>query len=269
MMNKTRWMAGLALGCVLSTPAAFAEEYRGFYFGVWGGSGEFDTSSKSELDDMVLGDLNNELATIPIQPITNLATGVVYDSDLDDSLTPWGLQVGYRFNKWVAMEVGYVDLGEFLYRLPGELAGPYAFLCDLPACLDDDGNPTIVTRQLDGEFERSIQLTSTGVTASVLGLYPVTPRFDVHVRAGVYYADTRVTNRLRYIDGADQSDIFNLRHRREDASQTELLAGIGAAWNINEDFALRVEYQKFFDVGDDEKAGESDVDIINIAVLFK
>lgn len=269
MNNKTRWMAGLALGCVLSTPAAFAEEYRGFYFGAWGGSGEYDTSSKAAIDEMVQDGLAGELATIPIQPFTNLAATVVYDSRLDDSLTPWGLQVGFRFNKWVAAEVGYVDLGEFLYTQPGELSGNLAFLCDAEACLDDDGNPTIAIRPLDGEFERSIQLTSTGITASVLGMYPVSPRFDVHVRAGVYYADTRVTNRLRYIDGADQSDIFNLRHRREDASQTELLAGLGAAWNINENFALRVEYQKFFDVGDDEKAGESDVDIINIAVLFK
>ncbi|HEY0940208.1 MAG TPA: outer membrane beta-barrel protein [Steroidobacter sp.] len=275
MMNKTRWMAGLALGCVLSTPAAFAEEYRGFYFGVWGGSGEFDTASKGTLDGMIVGGLADELASVPIQPDTNLAVDAIYGSDLDDSLTPWGVQVGYRFNKWVAFEVGYVDLGEFLYRLPGELSGGLGVFCDLDFCRDDNGDPTVVTVALDGEFERSIQLTSTGVTASVLGMYPVTPRFDVHVRGGVYYADTRVTNRLRYIDGTGQlgvlqlPEVFNLRHRREDASQTELIAGIGAAWNINEDFSLRVEYQKFFDVGDDDKAGESDVDIINIAVLFK
>lgn len=277
MMNKTRWMAGLALGCVLSTPAAFAdddERYRGFYFGAWGGSGEFDTVSKGALDEMILDGLGEELGSVPIQPFTNLSA-VVSDSDLDDSLTPWGLQIGYRFNKWVAVEVGYVDLGEFLYRLPGQLSGGLGILCDLDFCLDENGDPTIVTVPVDGEFERSIQLTSTGITGSVLGMYPVTPSFDVHVRAGVYYADTRVTNRLRYIDETGQfgvfglPEVFNLAHRREDASQTELLAGIGAAWNINEDFALRVEYQKFFDVGDDEKAGESDVDIINIAVLFK
>lgn len=269
MMNKTRWMAGLALGCVLSTPAAFAEEYRGFYFGVWGGSGEFDTASQAEMDEMIGGGLADELAMVPIQPLTNLAATTVYDSRLDDSLTPWGLQVGYRFNKWVAAEVGYVDLGEFLYTLPGELSGDYAFLCDLEACLDEEGNPQIAIRPLDGEFERSTQLSSAGITASVLGMWPVSPRFDLHVRGGIYYADTRVTNRLRYIDAVDQDDVFNLLHRRVDASQTELLAGIGAAWNINESFALRVEYQKFFDVGDDEKAGESDVDVLNVAVLFK
>lgn len=269
MMNKTRWLAGVALGCVLATPAAFAEEYRGFYFGAWGGSGEFDTPSRSAMDQAILGSLPTELGLVPIQPVTNLTVDQVFASRQDDSLTPWGLQVGYRFNKWVAVEVGYVDLGEFLYTLPGLISGDLGVLCDLDACLDPDGNPTVVPVPISGEFERSTQLTSTGVTASVLGMFAINPRFDLHVRAGIYYADTRVTNRLRFIDAADPSDVFNLLHRRVDASQTELLAGVGAAWHINRNFALRLEYQKFFDVGDDEKAGESDVDLINIAVLFK
>lgn len=269
MMSKKHWLAGLTLGCVLSTPAAFAEEYQGFYFGLWGGTGEFDTPSKSAMDDMTLANLGAEVSIIPIQPETNLTVDAVFGSTQDDSLSPWGVQVGYRFNKWVAAEVGYVNLGEFLYRMTGAISGDYGFLCDLEACLDANGNPTVVTRPLDGGFERATQLTSSGVTASVLGMFALGQHFDLHVRGGVYYADTRVTDRLRYVDAVDQSDVFNLLHRRVDASQTELYAGVGAAWNINESFALRVEYQKFFDVGDDEKAGESDVDVINVTVLFK
>jgi OOP family OmpA-OmpF porin len=218
MINKTRLLAGLALGCVLSAPAAFAEEYRGFYFGVWGGSGDMDFGSKAAADDAFIDMLAAELPLVPIQPGTSLGA-IPTDSTLDDSLSPWGVQVGYRFNKWVAAEVGYVDLGELLY--------------------------------------------------SSLGMLPLGPHFDLHLRGGIYYADTRVTSRLRYIDAVDQSDVFNLLHRRTDASQTELFAGLGAAWNINDSFTLRVEYQKFFDVGDDEKNGESDIDVINLAILFK
>jgi hypothetical protein len=175
--------------------------------------------------------------------------------------------VGYRFNKWVAAEVGYVDLGEFLYRMTGAISGDYTFLCQ--TCLDENGNPQRVTRTLDGGFERATQLTSSGITASALAMFALGQHFDLHVRGGIYYADTRVTNRLRYVDAVEQSDVFNLLHRRVDASQTELYAGLGAAWNINDNFGLRVEYQKFFDVGDDEKAGESDVDVVNLTVLFR
>lgn len=262
MTNKAGWLAGVALGCALATPAALAEEYRGFYFTVWGGSGEYDVAGKAANDEAILDGLDAELAVLPIQPFTQV-TLAPEGSTQDDSLTPWGAQIGFRFNKWVAVEAGYVDLGEFLYSMTGTLTGTYGFLCD--TC-DPAG---IYTRPLAGDFQRAKQITSNGITASVLGMFPLSQSFDLHLRGGLYYADTRVTDRLRYMSAEFEDDVFNLYHRRVDASQMELLAGIGGAWNINESFALRVEYQKYFDVGDDEKAGESDVDVINLSVLFK
>jgi OOP family OmpA-OmpF porin len=258
MNNKTRVLAGLALTCMLSAPAAFAEQDRGFYFGIWAGTGEIDLGSKRELDGLFTELLDLQLAIVPLQPGTNL-TAMPMSSKLDDTVSPWGAQVGYRFNNWVAVEVGYVNLGEATYTLSGAIAGNYAFF---------DGT-AVVNRPLAGGFESGIDVTSQGITAAALGMLPLGQHFDLHLRGGIYYADTRVTQRLRYIDLVDQSDVFNLLHHRADASQTELFAGVGAAWNINESFTLRVEYQKFFDIGDDEKTGESDVDVINFAVLFK
>lgn len=261
MINKAGWLAGLTLGCALATPA-MAEDYRGFYFTAWGGSGEYDVPSKSANDAAIMAGLNAELAVLPIQPFTQVTLSPE-GSTQDDSLTPWGAAIGYRFNKWVAVEAGYVDLGEFLYSLTGTLTGQYGFFCE--TCDPAD----IYVVPLAGDFERAKQITSSGITASVLGMFAAGQHFDFHVRGGLYYADTRVTDRLRYMDAQFEDDVFNLYHRRVDASQMELLAGIGGAWNINENFSLRVEYQKYFDVGDDEKAGESDVDVINVSVLFK
>lgn len=264
MNNNAGWLAGLALGCALATPALAAddEDYRGFYFTAWGGSGEYDVPSKRANDASITAGLPAELATLPIQPFTQVTLSPE-GSTQDDSLTPWGAQIGYRFNRWVAVEAGYVDLGEFLYSMTGTLTGDYGFFCDTCDPVD------IYVRPLSGDFQRARQITSTGITASVLGMFPASQHFDLHVRGGLYYADTRVTNRLRYMSAEFEDDVFNLYHRRVDASQTELFAGIGGAWNINESFSLRVEYQKYFDVGDDEKAGESDVDVINLSVLFK
>lgn len=263
--NGSCWLGGLALCCVLATPAV-AEEYRGFYFAVWGGEGEFDLPSKAAMDRTTLDNLAAEVASVPIQPDTELRVDAVYGSSRDDDLSAWGAQVGYRFNKWVAAEFGYVNLGEVLYRLTGAISGDYASACD--TC-GEGGTPSIAVDTLAGGFERAMQLTSTGLTASVLGILPLRAHFDVHIRGGIYYADTRVTNRLRYVDAVDEGGVFNLLHRRVDASQTELLAGLGAAWNVSEAVALRVEYQRFFEVGDEEKTGEGDVDLIQVAVLFK
>jgi OOP family OmpA-OmpF porin len=260
MFKKTGLLAGLAIGCVLSAPAAFAEEYKGFYFGVWGGSGDSDFFSKGAYDQAVIAALPGDIANIPLSTLTLTGVG---NSDLDDSLSVWGAQLGYRFNKFVAVEFGYVDLGELLYTLPGSVSGTYRY--QVP-CNCTENTVTTVTVPLNGSFERATQITSSGITGSVLGLFPISPKFDLHVRGGLYMADTRVTDRIRYVSS---DPTLNIAHGRTDASQTELFGGLGAAWNINESFTLRVEYQKFFDVGDDKKTGESDVDVLNVAVLFK
>jgi hypothetical protein len=52
-------------------------------------------------------------------------------------------------------------------------------------------------------------------------------------------------------------------------SSIELFAGIGAAWNISQSFALRVEFQHYFDVGDEDTTGEFDIDQISFGILFR
>jgi OmpA-OmpF porin, OOP family len=261
MIKKT--LAGLAIGCVLSTPAAFAEEYKGFYFGIWGGTGSVDIPSRAAFDDAIVPMLPTELAlsaytddrgtAVTTDDIRHtFALAGVGDSKLDDSVSVWGLNVGYRWGKFFATEVGYAKLGEASYRLPVLVTETVT-----PA----GGAATT------GNFvgERATQFTSAGPTISALGLLPLGEYFDLHLRAGIYLADTRVTNRTRDV----QFNTGNINHGRVDASQTEIFGGIGGAWNINENFVLRLEYQKYLDVGDDEKTGESDIDVINLSVLFK
>lgn len=259
MIKKTRLLAGLAIGCVLSSPAAFADDdelYKGFYFGVWGGGGSVDLQSRSDFDDVVIPNLPQDIDRgdfIDSSGTTNrlfdfTLAGITGDSSLDDSVSAWGAQVGYRFGKYFAAEVGYANLGEASYRLP----------ITVQLTVTPPGTAEVFAA------ERATVFTSAGPTVSAIGMFPIGQRFDLQARAGIYLADTRVTNRVRDVEFAQ-----NVSHRRVDASQTELLAGIGGSWSVNENFSLRVEYQKFFDVGDDEKTGESDIDVINLSVLFK
>jgi OOP family OmpA-OmpF porin len=263
MIKKT--LAGVAIGCVLSTPAAFAEEYKGFYFTVWGGSGSVDIPSKRTFDLAISAALPDELAQSAYIDDNNTSTVLTDDilhefalagsgnSSLDDSVSVWGAQIGYRFGKFLAAEVGYARLGEASYRLPIAVTET---LTDLTSGASVSG---------DFAAERAMQFTSAGPTISALGMLPIGQAIDVHVRAGIYLADTRVTNRIRDVE----FNTGNIAHGRVDASQTEIFGGIGGAWNINESFTLRVEYQKYLDVGDDKKTGESDIDVINLSVLFR
>lgn len=263
MVKKT--LAGLAIGCVLATPAAFAEEYKGFYFGVWGGSGSVDIPSKSTFDAAIVPNLAAEVASGAFVTDngtpTDASDDILYEfalaglgrSTLDDSVSVWGAQVGYRWGKFFATELGYANLGEASYRLPISVNRTRTRLSTGATVTDDFAG------------ERAMQFTSAGPTISALGMLPLGERFDLHLRGGIYLADTRVSNRIRDVE----FNRGNIAHRRVDASQTEIYGGIGGAWNINEGVVLRVEYQKFLDVGDDEKTGESDIDVFNLSVLFR
>lgn len=261
--NKT--LAGLAIGCVLSSPAAFAEEYRGFYFGAWGGSGSVDMPSRATFDEAIVPMLPAELdsgAFIDNNGTpTDLTDDVLFEfalaglgeSSVDDSTGVWGVQLGYRWGKYLATELGFSRLGEASYRLP--------MLVEVTAT--DLGSGLSISDEFAAE--RATQFTSAGPTISALGMLPLGSRVDLHLRAGVYLADTRVTNRIRDVEFNNG----NVAHRRVDASQTEMFAGVGGAWNITESVVLRAEYQKYLDVGDDEKTGETDIDVFSLSVLFR
>jgi OmpA-OmpF porin, OOP family len=261
MIKKTHWLAGMTIGCVLSTPAALAEEYRGFYFGVWGGSGSVDMPSKAAFDDAMEIAVPAELDAAG-DALTTATREVLFElsgtgrSTLDDTVSVWGLQLGYRFNKFFAAEVGYANLGEAAYRLPMAVDYTDTTFNAAGAVVGVDSGTLVA--------ERSSRFSSAGPTLSALGMLPIGQHFEFHARGGIYLADTRLTGRIRDAETGE-----NLIHRRTDASETELFAGIGGAWSINENFTLRAEYQKFLDVGGEGKTGESDIDVFNLSVLFK
>ena len=79
-------------------------------------------------------------------------------SSCDDTDTGWKLFGGYRFTQYVAVEAGYVDLGEF------------------------SGNVSGI----------GVSAEATGVTAHVVGTLPINDRFSLLGRLGTIYADVDV-----------------------------------------------------------------------------
>src|SRR5688572_18583120 len=87
------WALGLGL---LPGANALAEE-TGFYSGFFGGMAVGDLGSKGELDALFFDDT----------PVS---------SSLDDSGAAYGIQVGYRWNAYLAAEIGYINLGKAEYQ---------------------------------------------------------------------------------------------------------------------------------------------------------
>jgi OmpA-OmpF porin, OOP family len=205
-------VAGLAL---LSGHGAMAES-EGFYFGLSGGLAIPDLPSKRSFD-----------AGLP---------GMAFTSSLDDTSEAWGVDVGYRWNRYIAMQVGYVDLGTTEYAA-----------------------------DFTGTTERlSYRYTSSGPTLAVLGTMPLGQRLALHGRAGLFVSDTRVRVRLE-----DRASGDFLSFEGNASTARDLVAAVGATWNISESYSLRGEYARMFDVGDADQTGELDVDLLSFSVLFR
>jgi hypothetical protein len=171
-------------------------------------------------------------------------------SDLNDSDSIWGAQIGYRFNRWVAAEIGYVDLGKANYV--ADLNSTFTFPDAIfPPAQYPDGNYNYQAR---GKF------TSSGPTAAVLGIFSIGERFDIYGRGGIYFADTRLRLRL---------DVASYISAEEKAGTQELFGGLGFQWNINEDFGVRAEGTYFLDVGDDDRTTEASIVILGLGIVFR
>ena len=218
MMRQKRVMAGLsALLTLLWATGTHAQEQFS-YFGLVVGIGTMDLGSKGSFD-----------ATATAR------FGAPDNSSLDDEIDIWGVTVGYRFNRYVAGEIGYVNLGQ------GQYEANYA--------------PSL---------RYSVRYLSSGPTLSVLGMYPLTDRFEIHGRVGLLISDTRVRDRFEdRSTGAFQSV-------EPKSSANDLTLGIGAVWTINPSYALRVEFTRFMDVGKERQISqEFDIDAVQFSLLFR
>jgi len=147
----------------------------------------------------------------------------------DDSDSGFKIFGGYQFTPNFAFEVAYLDLGE------AKISGTDSFL----------GSTTAT-------FEVS------GFNFAVVGSFPVGERFGLMAKAGFFRWD---------MDLNVSSSVFG----SGSASETgfDPMFGIGGLFNISEKLGVRVEYEKFLDVGDENVTGQSDVDLISASLVFR
>jgi OOP family OmpA-OmpF porin len=163
-------------------------------------------------------------------------TPTSFSSSMDDSFNGYGFYGGYRFTRHLAVEGGYFNLGSFKYR--AKAMG-----------LIGNNLPSNAAFNYDGE--------TSGITAAVLGVWPMSYRWEIYGRAGVLFASN--TASLYYADtqGPGRDELSE--------NSVDMLAGIGTSLNFLEIYDLRLEYQRVFDAGD-KAIGEGDADTLSIGV---
>ena len=148
----------------------------------------------------------------------------------DDKDTAWKLFGGYQFNRHLAVEAGYTDLGEI--GVSGVLTGV--------------------------SVRGTIEVTAFELVG--VGSIPVMDRFSLYGKLGLYHAETeqKITGSLGPVTRTDNASEKN----------TDLTFAFGARFDITRNLGVRAEWQRYLDVGGGE-IGEDDVDVLSVGVLWR
>ena len=164
--------------------------------------------------------------------------------NVDTEDTDFGFQItfGYRFNRYVAGELGLVQYGDLVSRADAEL--------------DFDNNGNFVPANV------ALSFSAGGPLISVIGILPFQEKFEIYGRLGYLFGsvEREFTSRVdgqRGVSGAAKGD-----------SQVPVY-GIGVSWNINQVYAIRGEYQWVSDLGESSRTGQEDLDVLTIGLIVR
>jgi len=108
--------------------------------------------------------------------------------------------------------------------------------------------------------QRSIDWRARGLEASVLFGLPVGDVFRFYNRLGAFRSTTDVDSTYTVSGSSTPGSVSR--------SETNFVFGLGGQWVIAERFDLRVEWQRFLDVGDSSTTGSADVDFVSLGLMF-
>ena len=149
----------------------------------------------------------------------------------DDKDFGYKLQIGYSFNQNFAVEGGYVDLGQQNYHVN--------FSSGSGQAKSDDN----------------------GLNVAALGIVPIDGAFSLFGKVGVI--DAKVDYHL---SGSNAGGSFADSHENIKFSPE---FGVGAMYSLNGVADVRLEAERFADIGKKSTTGESDVNLLSLGLAYR
>lgn len=214
---------------IVTTGATPAFAGNGLYVGASAGSSLFH-ADKSDFDNEVLQAFNENGLLV--------TSG---DSTLDKSGITYSGIIGYQFIPQLAIEGSYTDLGKLNYHANDTLSG-----------------------FTQGKGSAELNAKSKGPTLAVIGALPLSPNWEIYVRAGIFFAKTTLeaTANITLNGGRPGSSTDSTS-----SNSVDPLAGIGLAWR-SDHVKIRAEYIRFSNVGDKDNTGEINIDTFNVGITY-
>ena len=182
---------------------------------------------------------------------STVVNAIVTGSEFDSRDTGVKIFAGYRLMPWVAFEVNYSDLGES--RLHTHIQ-----TLDAPPA----AGSVVLNRKI------------SGFGADVLLIAPLSPRASLFGRVGAVRSEVKAD---AILDGAIVFTNGNPNDRRRTTKQTETVTryGLGGDWMFNPNMGMRVEWERWldvgkaFEVGGSGTTGEADTDYYSVNFIYR
>jgi opacity protein-like surface antigen len=229
---KTR--IALIVAMTLAAGSAVAAD-SGFYVGAGIGYGKLNVDEDA---------LSNGINSV-VEPYYQ----VTKDS-VSQGSSPYSLTVGYKWMKYLATEISYIDMGNAGYRSSLD-------------CIDEDcAGPGTDTATAKGDWE------AKGWPVTVLGIWPINDTWSVFGRVGVFLGEVEATAKLVNAANGDlvcgPNDCARVH---ESENTTEFIGGVGTDFNFMDSWTARLEWQAIQNLGGSD-TGEGNWNNINFAILY-
>jgi opacity protein-like surface antigen len=167
-------------------------------------------------------------------PIENIRTSST-DTDLGYNAT-----FGYRFNRYLAAELGLVQFGSV----------------ESVARADMDFGQGFEPVSLKLAF------SAGGPLMSVIGILPINDKFELFGRIGYLFtsSERELTSKV-----SGQSGGFG--SAKGDSQDVAL--GVGAAYHFSQVYSLRLEYQQLDELGEEGRSGLEDLNVIGLGLVVR
>ena len=210
-LAKTSATLGLVALAAIGSPCAAADD-SGWYVG--GNIGQ----SKASIDDArIAGGLLSE----------GFTTTSLGDNKRDTGFKVFG---GYQFNKFLAVEGGYFDLGKFGFTAN-----------------------TVPAGTLTGKIKVN------GINLDLVGIVPIAERFSAFARAGLIDANAKDA-----FTGTGSVTVTNPNPSKRAVSYK---FGIGLEYDFTEALGMRAEAERYRI--DDAVGNKGDIDLLSVGLVYR
>ncbi|HSW06493.1 OmpA family protein [Aquabacterium sp.] len=159
-----------------------------------------------------------------------LGAGLISSTMVRDESSPaYKLFAGYQFNRYLALEGGYFNLGKFGFT-----------------------STTVPAGSLTGEIKLQ------GVNADVLGMLPLGERFALFGRVGAQYARAR--------DNFSATGVVRVLNPSPSKSETNLKLGGGLQYELSRSVLMRAEAERYRI--NDAVGNHGHVNVVSLSLVF-